>query len=121
MHSWKLRYSIFRVNQSRSMPASCTCCPSIAVAVTIVPPCLKKTKNLDAAYESSRVERTDRVECLLDPLGQGPVCPGPAPDAKPDLPAGGTARQDHAAALGQGAESIDLGGSVVQRPVAQGM
>src|SRR5271157_3992612 len=107
------------------MPASCTCCPSIAVAVavTIVPPCLKKKKNSDAAYESSRVERTDRVECLLDPLGQGPVCPGPAPDAKLDLPAGGTARQDRAAALalGQGAESIDLGGSVVQRPVAQGM
>ena len=99
--------------------------PSVSVAVAMVPavPRENEAYSSDTAHESSRVHRSVRVERLLDPLGQGPVGPRLAPDAEPVFPVGRTAREDQVAAVahGQGAESIDLGGSMVQRPVAQGM
>ena len=121
-HSWKLRYSILRVNQSRSIPAACTC--TLSVAVTrhrpVVP---QEKKNSDSVDESPGVQKTFRVERLLDTPGQGPVGPGTAPDFEPPLPLGRTAGHDHATAVisGQEAELLDIRGRLIERPFPHGM
>ena len=54
---------------------------------------------LDCTNEPARVHHPARVEGRLDPLGEGPVGPGLAPDAEPVLPVGRAAREDQVAAV----------------------
>src|SRR4051794_15139578 len=96
-HSWKFRYSIFRLSHSRSIPTSVRF-SSVADAMSRL--YLRETGDAhqsrsDLAHEPPRVPRTVRVERPLDLGGEAPVRTRFAPDVQSFLPSRRAAGDDH--------------------------